>query len=96
MEIIVETFRNPGEASSRPIRVRPVPGQFNENFRVWCSVSMRKTKQIGARFRVKVSLVHQPQGESYLRIGLNDPWVPVSEHEAKQFIIDRYGHGREK
>jgi hypothetical protein len=34
MEVIVETFRNPGEASSRPIRVRPIAGQFKEKYRV--------------------------------------------------------------
>lgn len=91
MEIIVVTFRNPGEPSSRPIRVRPIPGQFKENYRVWCSVAMRKSKPIGSLFRVQVSLVHQPQGETYLRIGLHDPWIPVSESEAKRFFIDQFG-----
>lgn len=92
MEIIVETFRNPGEPSSRPVRVRPIPGQFKDNYRVWCSVAMREAKPIGSLFRVQVSLVNQPQGEAYLRIGLHAPWITVSEDVAKQFIIDRFGH----
>lgn len=93
MEIVVETFRNPGEPSSRPIRVRPVTGQFKENYRVWCSVAMRKAKPIGSLFRVQVSLVHQPQGETYLRIGLHAPWIPVAADEAKRFISEHYGQG---
>lgn len=91
MEIIVETFRNPGEPSSRPVRVRPIPGQFKDNYRVWCSVAMREAKPIGSLFRVQVSLVNQPQGEGYLRIGLHAPWIPVTESVAKQFVIDQFG-----
>lgn len=94
MEIIVETFRNPGEPSSRPIRVRPIPGQFKDNYRVWCSVAMREAKPIGSFFRVQVSLVHQPQGETYLRVGLHDPWIPITENAAKQFVIDQFGQAR--
>jgi len=90
MEIAVETYRNPGEPSSRPIRVRPVSGQFKEKYRVWCSVAMRKTKPIGSLFRVQVSFVHQPQGETYLRIGLHDPWISVTVDEAKRFVLEQY------
>lgn len=93
MEIVVETFRNPGEASSRPIRVRPVAGQFSDNYRVWCSVAMRTAKPIGSIFRVQVSFVRQPQGETYLRISLHAPWIPIDSDEAKVFISSRYGLG---
>lgn len=87
MEIIIETFRNPGEPSSNPIRVRPIPGQnFPPSYRVWCSVAMRESKSVGALFRVNVSLVHQPDGDSYLRISRNVTWVPVSTAEARNFI----------
>lgn len=91
MEIVIETFRNPGEPSSRPIRVRPIFGQFKENYRVWCSVAMRRAKPIGSLFRVQVTPVYQPQGETYLRIGLYDPWVPVTADEAERFISEQYG-----
>ena len=87
MEIIVETYRNPGEPSSRPIRVRPLPGQaFSEHYRVWCSVEMRRSKPVGSLYRVRVSLVHQPHGDSYLRVGLYDEWIPVTFEQAKRFI----------
>jgi len=91
MEIVIETFRNLGEPSSRPIRVRPIPGQFEESYRVWCSVAMRRAKPIGSLFRVEVTLVQQPQGEAYMRIGLHAPWVPITADEAKQFISQQFG-----
>lgn len=91
MEIIVETYRNPGEPSSRPVRVRPLPGQaFSEHYRVWCSLEMRRSRPVGSMFRVPVSVVHQPQGDSYLRIGLYAVWVPVTPEEAARYI-DEHG-----
>lgn len=88
MEIIVETYRNPGEPSTRPIRVRPLTGQFDREYHVWCSVAMRKIQPIGSLFRVHASLVHQPQGDDYLRIGLHSPWVPATIEAARQFVIN--------
>jgi hypothetical protein len=90
MEIVVETYRNPGEPSTRPIRVRPVAGQgLFERHRVWCSVSMRRSKPVGSLFLVNVSLVHQPQGASYLRVNLNDRWKPLTREEANRLILSK-------
>lgn len=89
MQIIVETYRNPGEPSSSKVRVRPMVGQFKETYRVWCSQAMRRAKPVGALFRVGVTRVDQPDGESYLRIGLHDPWEPVSREEAEKFIREQ-------
>jgi hypothetical protein len=87
VEVIVETFHNPGEPSSNRIRVRPFSGQkFSQNYRVWCSVAMRESKTVGSLFRVSVSIVQQPQGDSYLRIGPHERWLPVTEDEATKFI----------
>jgi len=87
MEIIVEIYRNPGEPSSRPVRVRPLPCQpYSENCHVWCSSGQRRANPQGSLFRVHVSLVHQPKKGSYLRIGINSPWTPVTSEEAKRFI----------
>lgn len=86
MEVVVETFRNPGEPSSRGIRVRPIPGQrFSPQYRVWCSVSQRREKPVGSMFLVNVSLVHS-KTDSYLKIDLKEQWVPVSEDEAQKFV----------
>lgn len=86
MQIIVETFLNPGEPSSSKVRVRPIDGQFKETYRVWCSQAMRRSKPVGALFRVWVTRVDQPDGESYLRIGLYAPWESISRDEAEKFI----------
>ncbi len=91
MQIIVETYRNPGEPSSSKVRVRPLSGQFMGSYRVWCSQAMRRTQPVGALFRVSVTQVDQPDGESYLRIGLHDPWEAVSRDEAEKFIRELNG-----
>lgn len=90
MQIIIETFRNPGEPSSSKVRVRPFDGQFKESYRVWCSQSMRRAWPVGKLFRVWVTRVDQPDGESYLRIGLNHSWEPVSLSEAEKFILEEH------
>lgn len=88
MDIIVETFRNPGEPTSRAVRVRPVKGQFAVDYRVWCSVQQRESKSIGSLFRVPVTLVHQPDGNSYLRVELYIPFIPVSKEEARVYLAN--------
>lgn len=92
MELIVETFRNLGEPSTKPIRVRPLAGQVEVDCRVWCSVSEREAKPVGALFRVEVSWVHPKGREPYLRISPSEPWTPVTLREAKRPID---GLGRE-
>jgi hypothetical protein len=82
MQLVVETFRNLGEPSSRPIRVRPVAGQLPGDFRVWCSVSQREAKPVGALFRVSASWVLPKGREPYLRISPGEPWIPVSPADA--------------
>lgn len=89
MHIIVEIFRNPGEPSSSKVRVRPMAGQFKEAYRVWCSQGMRRAWPVGSLFRVRVTRVDQPDGESYLRIGLRDAWEQVSLEEAEKFIREQ-------
>lgn len=95
MEIVVELFRNQGEPSTRPIRVRPIQGQFKENYRVWCSVAIRESKPIGTLFRVRATFVRQPHGETYLRIGLDDPWLPITAAEARKFIFEQTHNGNQ-
>jgi hypothetical protein len=77
MELIVQIFYDVGGRSSRMKRVRPFPGQFySPEYRVWCSKALRESKTSGSLYRVNASLIFQPQGESYLRIGLDENWVP--------------------
>lgn len=88
MEIIVETYHNPGEPSSNLVRVRPIAGQkLSENYRVWCSVQMRKAKPVGSLFRVQVTVVQRQRGDSYLRIGLRDQWIQIANEEAERLVV---------
>jgi hypothetical protein len=86
-EVIIETFRNPGEPSSQPVRVRPVPGQFDEDFRVWCSTSKRETVNAGSRFRVQASWVVGAGRETYLRVGLDQEWEPMTEIQVREYLM---------
>ncbi len=90
VQIVVETFHNPGEPSARPVRVRPIPGQFNRSYRVWCSVAARRERPVGSLFLVHVTEVHQPQGESYLRISQREEWQPISTAQAANFLKSRH------
>lgn len=78
MQIIVETFRNPGEPSSSPIRVRPVEGQgFAASVRVECSRALRENAPIGARFRLNVTVKIYQSGAMCLYSNPRDPWERV-------------------
>jgi len=77
--ILVETFRNPGEPSASPIRVRPVEGQgFPTTMRVECSKAMRASAPVGSRFRVWAQLKHANLGQSQcLYVNYRDQWELV-------------------
>jgi len=78
MQVIVETFRNPGEPSSAPIRVRPLAGQgFPVSIRVECSRAMRENAPVGARFRLWVTVKHYQSGATCLYSNPRDPWERV-------------------
>lgn len=86
MEIIVETIPNLGEPSARSIRVRPAAGQFDREYRVWCSVSEREAKSLRGLYRVEVSWVVPSTRQRYLRISRSDEWVPVTVAQASAFM----------
>lgn len=86
MQIVIETFRNHGEPSANPVRVRPLPGQLARDYRVWCSVTQRESFPVGAMFRVIVTWVRPAEKEPYLRIAPGDCWEPLTSEEAQQFI----------
>jgi hypothetical protein len=91
MLIVVETFLNPGEPSASPVRVRPLDGQFKEEYRVWCSEALRLVWPPNSLFRVSVTRVDRRNSKSFLRIALNEPWEPIDRPEAKRFIAQQFG-----
>jgi hypothetical protein len=87
MQIIVETFRAPGEKSISPIRVRPLPKQgFNKCLRVECSRTMRHAFPIGQMFCIHVKLTSRLGSPDFLYSSYRDPWNPVTKSEAEDFI----------
>jgi hypothetical protein len=76
MELIVETYPNPGEPSSRAVRVRPVDSQLTE-FRVSCSVALRTAWKVGQRFKIEVQWVYAENRKPYLRMLEEHGWTPL-------------------
>lgn len=67
MEIVVETYRNPGEPSSNSVRVRPLPGQgVSVGMKVSCSTAMRTQHPVGTRFLLDVREMQRGSGAPFL------------------------------
>lgn len=78
MQVIVETFLNPGEPSSAQYRVRPIPGQvFPITMRVQCSRAMRHAYPLMTKFRLSVIQVENKTGSKFLREVGSGPWQVV-------------------
>ena len=87
MQIIVETFRAPGEKSISPIRVRPLPNQgLDISLRVECSRTMRHAFPVGQLFLIFVKLTSRLDSPDFLYSSYRDPWNPVTKSEAEEFI----------
>ena len=88
MQILVEVIANAGEPSVRALRVRPVSGQFEREYRVWCSVSEREAKSMRGIYRVGATWVTPKSRERYLRVSLHEPWVPVTASRARAILAN--------
>ena len=86
MRIVVETFLNSGEPSSAKICVRPVVGQFDVDYRVWCSASRREIVRPNRMFLVDATWVLSEVRRPQLRIALDSEWQSLSIQDAKNFI----------
>lgn len=96
MEIIVETYRPHGDASSASIRVRPLPGQgFDTALRVECSRSMRAQYPVGALLKLEVKLTDR-EGTPFLCAHPKALFEKVNIDEARWFIETMYGQNNAK
>ena len=86
MRIVIETFLNPGEPSSATVRVRPAAGQFEGDFRVWCSNSKREAAGPNRLFLVDATWVTSDTRKPQLRVELNSVWQPISREGALNVI----------
>lgn len=77
--IVVETYRQKGEASSRPIRVRPVREEgFSPDVHVRCPTNFRSQCAAGQRFSALL-WVRRPKGQAPCLEG--DSFQPIFGNE---------------
>lgn len=91
MQIVIQTFTNFGEPSAERVRTKPYPGQFDRDYRVWCSTSQREAALADSLFLVEATWVTPESREPYLRVGLNKPWIPVTVAKAKAHVAKLAG-----
>lgn len=92
MYYVVETFRNPGEPSSAPLRVRPCLGQgLSLTIRVECSRSMREAHPAGQKFLIKVQWKRRDGAPDWLYCNYRDEWQPLTDLEADRIIRTQFG-----
>ena len=97
MDIIVESFLNPGEPSDAPLRMRPLPGQgLAVGMRVECSRAMRMAFEEGQLFRITAQVKSREGGPDFLYSYHGNEWNPVSRDEARAFIASVFGESRKR
>lgn len=86
-DVVVETFKNRGEASGSSVRARPVSGQgLDSGMKVECSSKMRKGYPVGTKFLLQAKVTSREDGPSFLYAHYNSPYQVLSDAEATQFI----------
>jgi hypothetical protein len=82
--VAIETFRNPGEPSSKSLRARPLPGQgLNTGMKVECSSKMRNAYPAGTVFIVQAKVTDREGGPPFLYTHYDWPFEVVARAEAQ-------------
>lgn len=90
--IVVETYQNPGKASRKSIRVRPLEGQgFSAFLNVECSAEMREGHKIGTKFLLYCKLKSKNGGSLFLYSSYKWEHKILSDEVATKFIKDNFG-----
>lgn len=85
--VAIETYLNPGEASSTGIRARPLPGQgLPANMKVECSRKVRMDHPVGTVFIVKAQVTDREGGTPFLYSSWQWSCEVVSRAEAEARI----------
>ena len=88
--LVIESFRNPGEQSTSPIRCRPFPGQgIDTQMRVECSKKMREQYPVGTCFLVQAQEIDKEGGATFLYTHYNWPFEVLTKKEAQSRINQR-------
>ncbi len=88
--VAIESFKNAGDASSSPIRARPLSGQgFDTSMYVECSSKMRNKYPVGTVFIVKAQIIEKEGWAPFLYTHYNWSYKVISRANAKEKIKDR-------
>lgn len=90
-DVVIETYQNNHEASSKRIRARPLRGQgLDPSMNVECSSKMRKNHPVGTKFILQAKVTDREGGSPFLYAHFNSSYRVVSDQEAKDFIDKMY------
>ena len=85
--VAIETFRNPGEPSSKSLRAQPLSGQgLDQNMRVECSSKMRNAHPPGTVFIIQAQVTDREGGPSFLYTHHNWAYEVVRRADAEARI----------
>lgn len=85
--VAIETYRNPGEASSASVRARPLGGQgLSLSMKVECSRKMRTNYPVGTVFIVQAQITDREGGQPFLYTSWQWPYEVVTRAEAEARI----------
>jgi hypothetical protein len=86
-QVIIETFKNIGNSSSKSVRARPISGQgLNVTMKVECSSKMRKDHPVGTLFLLEAKVTDREGGTPFLYAHYNSPYKVVSKNEAAELL----------
>lgn len=84
--LVIKTYRNPGEPSNKAIRARALPGQgLSHLLNVECSSRMRNRYPPGTLFIVRAKITNR-EGAPFIYSYFGWPYQVVSQDEANRFI----------
>lgn len=90
--IIIETYLNIGEASNKPIRAHPLPGQgFDHKLNIECSADMRDSFPVGSLFLVKVKVIDR-EGIPFLYRHYRWDYENISRDDAERYIQENFNN----
>ena len=89
-KVVIQTYVNSGDASSKSVRANPIPGQgLDVNMKVRCSSSMRKKHPIGTLFLLELKVTDKEGGTPFLHAHHDASYKVISANEADDFLTGK-------
>lgn len=91
-QVLIQTYASLGEASSKDVRARVVPGQrVPAGLTVECSATMRKSRPPGTYFLIRGKLTDRLGGPSFVYTHHSWPYRELSEDAAQAWLNGQTG-----